>query len=137
MEDVIAYTTPRLKPEEGLRKFLYKDINGHLTGGWGHNFDVKGVSVAVATLMLQEDLTDALNDCKKNIHFWDSLDVVRQSVLLDMAFNMGIHGLLGFKEMLACLEKGDHKGAASAMLDSLENEQVPGRVHPLAVMMES
>lgn len=137
MEDVKSILTKRLKIEEGYRKFLYNDTLGNLTGGWGHNFSVKGISPTVGALMLSEDLDEAVAECKENISFFDKLDSVRQSILVDMAFNEGIHSLLGFKNMLTCLEAGDYKGASEDMLDSLANEQVPGRMHPLAKMMES
>jgi lysozyme len=48
-------------------------------------------------------------------------------VLLDMAYNMGINSLLGFKRMFAALDVGDWDRAATELLDSKYARQVPER----------
>ena len=47
------------------------------------------------------------------------LSVVRFFVLVNMAFNMGIDGLLEFHEMLSALQQGNYEAAAQAMENSL------------------
>jgi len=46
------------------------------------------------------------------------LGPARFEVLVDMAYNMGIHGLLGFHRMLAMAEAGNFEGSAAAGLES-------------------
>jgi lysozyme len=137
MTDVLSITKPRIKKEEKLVKHLYKDSRGNTTGGYGHNFDAKGVSETIADFMLEEDLTDALNNCVSHISFWDEIDAVRQSVLLDMCFNLGIGGLMSFENMLESLKRKDYKSASEHMVKSLAYVQAPGRYHTLSQIMES
>ena len=63
------------------------------------------------------------------------LDSVRQLVLVDMAFNMGVPRLRGFKKMWAAIHKGDYTTAAKEMLDSRWSNQVKSRSTILANMM--
>lgn len=46
------------------------------------------------------------------------LDPARFGVMLNMAFQMGTDGLLGFKNTLAMVKAGDYSGAATGMLHS-------------------
>ena len=62
---------------------------------------------------------------------------VRQRVLLDMAFNLGLGGLLGFKQTLAAIRGGEYERAASMMLQSRWATQVGERAKRLSRMMWS
>ena len=44
--------------------------------------------------------------------WWTSLDDPRQDVLADMAFNLGVHGLLGFHTFLGFVETGKYAAAS-------------------------
>ena len=57
---------------------------------------------------------------------------VVQDVLVNMGFNLGLGGLLGFKRTLAHLEAGAYTQAADAMLDSRWAGQVGERAQRLA-----
>ena len=61
----------------------------------------------------------------------------RQAVLLSMAYQLGIVGLLGFNRMLAALERGDHTTAAFEMLDSRWARQTPARAERQAEAMRT
>ena len=61
----------------------------------------------------------------------------RYAVLLNMAFNLGIRGLLGFKTTLEHVRCGNYPQAAAAMLDSKWAAQVKGRAKELARQMEA
>ena len=50
--------------------------------------------------------------------WFPSLPVVRQDVLVEMAFNLGIKGLLNFKKMIAAVQNHDWKEAVAQMKDS-------------------
>jgi lysozyme len=56
-------------------------------------------------------INDIMN-CEKQLQskipdIYNGLDEVRKSVLLNMCFNLGINGLLGFKNTLAFVKVGD------------------------------
>ena len=122
---------------EGIRLKPYKDTVGKITIGIGRNLTDNGISKIEALIMLDADIHEATKDCRKYIEFFDALDEVRQRVLIDMAFNMGIHGLLGFKATLAAIKRGDYGEAADRMTESKWADQVGRRAHRLAAWMRS
>ena len=125
-----------IRRHEGFSKLPYKCPTGHLTIGYGHNLE-NGISAAAAEFILQEDLARAERAVKDSFPWWWKLDDARQFVLVDMAFNMGIAGLNGFKKMLAAIESGDFDKAAEEMLDSKYGRQVVHRARLNAEIMKT
>jgi lysozyme len=119
---------------EGKRNSPYKDSVGKLTIGVGHNLDDKPISDAAVAQMLFDDISDARKDAR-TFPWFNDLDVVRQDVILNMVFNMGLSRFSGFKKMIAALEKQDFEMAATQMLDSNWSQQVGKRALELARMM--
>ena len=134
MDNVKAAAYIRLY--EGFSKLPYKCPTGHLTIGYGHNLE-NGISAKVALFILQEDLAHAERAVKDAFPWWWKLDDARQFVLVDMAFNMGLAGLKGFKKMLAAIESGDFDKAAEEMLDSKYGRQVVHRARLNAEIMKT
>ena len=64
------------------------------------------------------------------------VDSIRQLVLMDMAFNMGVPRLCKFIKMWAALEQYDYTKAAEEMLDSRWAKQVKTRATRLAHSMQ-
>jgi GH24 family phage-related lysozyme (muramidase) len=124
-----------LKQHEGFRAKLYKDTEGFVTGGFGHNFDGKGLSEAASEFILNEDIAEAEDWAKKNLPWWSLLDQVRQDVISMMVFNMG-GKILGFKKFIAEIQKGNWTGASSEMLNSHWARQVGNRAIVLSKMMD-
>lgn len=54
----------------------------------------------------------------KKVPFFKELDEERQYALIDMAFNLGIVGLLKFQKMLAAIACGNYEQAADECLNS-------------------
>lgn len=125
-----------IRRHEGFSKLPYKCPTGHLTIGYGHNLE-NGISAAAAEFILQEDLARAERAVKDSFPWWWKLDDARQFVLVDMAFNMGLAGLKGFKKMLAAIESGDFDKAAEEMLDSKYGRQVVHRARLNAEIMKT
>ena len=121
---------------EGFSKLPYKCPTGHLTIGYGHNLE-HGISADAAEFILQEDLNKAARAVKDAFPWWWKLDDARQFVLVDMAFNMGISGLNGFKKMLAAMEQDDYQTAAKEMLASKWAVQVGRRAVELSKIMQT
>jgi len=109
---------PRLEKNEGIRLKPYRDSKGYLTIGIGRNLDTKGISREEADIMLGNDIIEAIDLVRHNIPWSVNLDDQRFSVLVEMAFQLGIGGLLLFRQTLGYLEKGDYELAALAMLES-------------------
>ena len=126
-----------IKKHEGCSLTMYKCPSGKLTIGYGHNIEDRGISEEVAELLLEQDIIIAYKQVKNTIKCFESLTEARQYVLIDMCFNMGITKLMGFKKMLAALDKGDYKTAGKEMLDSKWAKQVKSRATYLACVMQS
>ena len=122
----------QLLGDEGLRLKPYRCTAGRLTIGVGRNLEDRGITKAEAFVLLGNDIEA----------FWGELAVAQpwvlaapehvQEALLNMAFNLGVNGLLGFKETLALLKTEQYSAAASAMLASKWARQVGKRAERLA-----
>ena len=128
-----------IKREEGLVLHAYKDHLGYWTIGYGRLIDERrggGISEDEADLLLGNDINaraEALDDA---IPWWREMTSARQAVLLSMAFQMGISGLLKFRNTLRYMEAGDYERAAKGMRASLWARQTPGRAERSARAME-
>ena len=119
---------------EGYKQFPYADTTGHITIGYGRNLYKEGVSQLEATVMMQFDIHTVIKSLQEYSWFNDNpFDV--QMALANMGYNLGIEGLLEFKEMIAALEAKDYAKAASEALNSKWAEQVGQRAKDVAVMI--
>ncbi|SRR6266851_739955 len=128
----------QLMRDEGLRLKFYTDTLGNPSIGWGRNLgDSKGISLMEAELLLDNDILAATATVLARIPYAHTLDGARMGVLVNMAFNLGIDGLLGFKHMLADVKAGLWDAAAAQMLNSRWHEQVGVRAERLAEQMRT
>ncbi len=86
--------------------------------------------------MLRNDIRDVMEQLEK-YEWYTKLDPIRQKVMIDMAYNLGMTGLLKFRKMIAAIELGDYGAAADQMLDSRWARQVKTRAERLAEMMRT
>ncbi|MDI9412767.1 MAG: glycoside hydrolase family protein [Bacillota bacterium] len=94
------------------------------------------ISKDEALYLLENDIRVCTADV--NTFPWvKDLDPVRQKVLIDMRFNLGLAGLKGFRRMLAALEAKDYRWAAAEMKDSAWYRQVGTRGVRLVDMMRT
>jgi len=122
---------------EGLRLKPYKDTVGKLTIGIGRNLTNVGISEVEARFLLENDVTNIIKQLDNSIPWWRDQSEVRQHVLLDMAFNLGIAGLLQFKNTLIMIQYGNYELAAKGMLQSKWATQVGKRAIRLSEMMKT
>lgn len=109
---------------EGARLKPYRDTVGKLTIGVGRNLDDVGITQVEMMVMLDTDITRTEIALSKALPWYDKLDAVRQQVLVNLGFNMGVPTLLTFKRMLAACERGDWAEAKAQLLDSKWKTQV-------------
>lgn len=128
-----------LKRDEGLRLKAYKDTVGVWTVGYGHAHVVPGTvwTQAQAEAALIEDVRTHNAELAVALPWVADLDPVRRRVLQNMAFNLGVNGLLGFKNTLGMVKAGDYEGASRGMMASLWAKQVKGRAVRLAEQMRT
>ena len=127
----------QLKKHEGMRLKPYTDTAGKLTLGIGRNLEDKGITEQEALFMLNNDVDYFYTNLSKMIPWFKLLNDARQNVLVNMAFNLGIAGLMSFKNTLSLTSKGQYIAAASAMLDSKWATQVGYRAQELAEQMRT
>jgi lysozyme len=124
-----------LKRDEGVRLKPYRCTAGRLTIGVGRNLDDVGISLEEAEALLRNDVAKVCAELDRDLPWWKGLDGVRQRVLANMVFNLGIGGLLKFTTTLGFIQRGNYLAAAQAMLMSRWAKQVGPRAERLALMM--
>lgn len=125
---------------EGLKLVPYPDTDGNLTVGVGYNIHARGWDLweqltgyvpSVECPATREGCLTVLNADLDRLEqavprFWPyyaKLDEIRQRVVLDMAFNMGLNAL-GFKKAIAAAEDGDWSRTVREMYKSKWGHQV-------------
>lgn len=123
----------QLKRHEGYRGEVYEDTEGVLTCGWGHAL-YKGSHMPhfINELFLDSDLFRVKLDYASLGY---QLDSVREYVIKNMLFNLGLRRFLTFSKMISALWNKDWNRAANEMMDSKWAGQVKGRAAELADMM--
>jgi lysozyme len=122
---------------EGLRLKPYKCTSDKLTIGVGRNLEAKGISEDEAMVMLDNDIVYFEEHLRRKLPIFRDITPCRQAVLVNMAFNLGVSGLLNFKNMLNALESEDFAEASAQLLDSRYADQVGRRAHELAEQLQS
>ena len=136
----ITQATNQIKNDEGLVLHAYADSLGLLTIGYGRLIDKAkggGITKQEAEYLLSHDISYKLGQLYAQLPWIDKLNDARKGVLLNMAFQLGIAGLMGFKNTLAKIEAGDYEGASSSMLQSKWATQTPNRAQRMAAQMRS
>ncbi len=121
--------------EEGFRSEPYLCSMGYPTIGIGKRIGPQGgslrnyeftCSLTIAKLWLKEEVDKVATELHKK-EWFGNLDYNRQTIIISMAYQLGMHGLSKFKRMIAALEKGDFKTASIEALDSRWAVQTPHR----------
>jgi lysozyme len=126
-----------IKNAEGFVPIADRDPVGFWTVGYGWNLEARPVSPELAEIILLVQLEEDKKKLFVALPWVTGLSEVRQFVLLEMCFNLGLGGLLGFKNTLSLVKEGKYREAASAMLQSRWAGQVKGRAIRLARSMET
>ena len=137
----------RLVMHEGLRLQPYFCSKKKLTIGVGRCLDTNpitaeeervigdwrhGITKCSAMYLLQNDVNKTIKELKSKLKFFKTLDDERQYALIDMAFNLGVSGLLRFKKMLEALKNKEYQKAASECLNSKYAKDVGNRAVRIA-----
>lgn len=149
-------TTPNLRARiarhEGERLKPYKDSEGIWTIGDGHNIEADpdlaphlaeleqtGISQALADKLLDKDIAKTEAELDHALPWWRKLDDVRQDVVVEMGFNMGVPEFSTWHHTLGAVEAGQYKAAGQMILHSQPwaSQVGPTRAGDLATMMSS
>ena len=126
--------------DEGEKLIAYQDHLGYWTIGVGRLIDGRkggGISKTESRYLLSNDISTREEALKRIIPWTANLSPARFGVLLNMSFQMGVDGLLGFKNTLAMVRQGQYTQASLGMLNSLWAKQTPERAKRLADQMRT
>lgn len=109
----------QLKSDEGLSLTAYPDPR---TGGapWTIGYGCTGPGITEGTIWTQAQANGAILGrtmilstlLSRKLPFWSDLTSVRQDVLVNIAYNIGVSGLIKWPITLAVIGRGDYKSAA-------------------------
>jgi len=154
----VSHLLDKLVEHEGMVCQVYQDSLGIDTIGIGRNLRDRGISkeeleymdIPHIELVYRDGITEAdarylaMNDIKiveqelVAVHpCVENIDGIRQMILIDMAFNMGVPRLCKFKKMWNAIHELNFDAASIEMLDSKWASQVGNRAHKLSEAMRT
>lgn len=138
-----------IKENEGFRDHIYKDTLGFDTIGYGFKCDsltrdelelnggiIEPMSKEVADKILKKKLAKLTSKVYDAIPWLNNSPKEVQEVVIEMAYQMGVGGVLKFKNTLNFIKENDYKNASSNMMKSLWAKQTPNRAKKLANIIE-
>ncbi len=105
--------------------------------GYDYNISKYGISERAASRILEKIVMDE-REKLENYDWFNKLDRVRQEAVINLAFNLGLPGLLRFKGTIGHLDRGEYDKAARKLLytsrgsKTLYYRQVKGRAKEIA-----
>jgi lysozyme len=134
-----------IKADEGWLPYGYDDrtsepvaCSGWLTIGYGFLIDSrKGVGLPrpVAEFWLRYAVNERVEELQRRWHAFKDQPEAVQLALANMAYQMGVSGVLKFSDMLAALERGERAAAATHALQSIWATQTPKRAKKVAALI--
>ena len=126
--------------DEGSVEHAYEDSEGYLTIGVGRLIDKrKGGKLSEDEIdyLLENDIDEKVNQVLREFAWYQDLNDVRQEVIVNMVFNLGLEGFKKFKMTIAAIAKHDFLAASQEMLKSRWAAQVGQRATRLSDAMLS
>ena len=130
-----------IKIHEGFRDRIYKDSLGKATIGYGflvaalspdelalNNGKAEPMSREVAEKILNLKVSKLKKRVFQCLPWLQSKPQNVQDTLIEMAYQLGLAGLMGFRHTLGCIETGNYAQAAKNLRASLLYRQTPKRV---------
>lgn len=134
-----------LRKDEGVRTLPYdcgtgkvmRAPIGKITIGVGRNLQDKGLSDACISLMLQEDIIEAIQGACSTFGspLFSRASAPRQHALVSLIFQLGIGGVAKFKKTIELVKKEKWAEAASEAKNSLWFTQTPQRAKRVLAML--
>jgi len=113
----------RLTKEEGDKLLPYDDATGKSVKApkgnlsWGRGFNLMQCGSEGLFDVMEQYLIGVLDKTLQSYSWYTNAGDVRASVFLDIAYNGGIHDLLGYPHMIAAADKGDWVTASKECTD--------------------
>jgi len=124
-----------LMKDEGFKQFIYY-IGAIRHIGYGFNLDDVGLYKEECDFILTNRIGIAEAELRKSFPNYKSLSIQRQAILINLCYNLGISGLLGFREFIGHTEREEWDLASKELINSLAHSQNPARMERLAYQYE-
>jgi lysozyme len=136
---------------EGFSQKVYVDVDKSLAIGHGYNLthnplnlpksEIKslkkhGISKAEA-LKLTERLCEQTENRLNELSWFDSQPDYVKYVIIDMAYNMGVNGAIGFDKSIKLIKNNKMLLASKEILNSKWARQTHGRARELAEVLKT
>lgn len=124
-----------LKRDEGWVPHAYQDHLGYWTLGYGFLIDQRRggrLPRHIANQWLEWEIDQRWNKLTSAEPWLDDQPEDVQRALANMAYQLGVSGVLRFRKMLQALRDGDREKAAQEALDSVWATQTPERAQRVA-----
>ena len=125
-----------IKLEEGYVSREYHCSEGFRSIGYGRKlsnikFETLGNTVAIEKeeiVFVRQRIADIISKLSVNKKIaWCKCNEQRQAILISLAYQVGVDGILKFKKMWAAIEMSNFEEASRQMLDSLWAKQTKNR----------
>lgn len=130
----------QLRRDEGEKLSAYQDHLGYWTIGVGILIDARkggGITLEESAYLLNNRISAKATELSVKLPWFSSLDQIRRAALTNMAFQLGVAGVLGFPSMLKALKEGRWDDAEKHALDSLWAKQTPERAKRVAKQLRT
>jgi lysozyme len=127
-----------LKRDEGFVPHAYQDSLGYWTIGYGFLVDEQrggGLPRNIADIWLLDHTANMVDELERRWPSYRNLPQHVRRAVGNMAYQLGVPGLLRFRKMLEALRAGDWNKAADEALDSLWAQQTPNRAARVAALI--
>lgn len=125
--------------EEGFKPSAYQDHLGFWTIGHGICIDERkgcGITDEESRYLLRNRTDRIALELDVRIPWWRQLGS-RRDALVNMAYQMGVSGVLNFTKMLAAMQRADYETAADEALKSKWAEQTPSRAYRVSQLIRN
>jgi lysozyme len=132
--------TEMLRRHEGVETHAYKCTSGKITVGVGRNIDPDGglgLSDDEIDVLLENDIDRSIKELGAAFNWFSDLNEARRDAMIDLAFNMGLTRLNGFKKALAAMAEANYDTAAAEFMDSKWASQVKDRAIEICAMIKT
>lgn len=130
-----------IKSDEGRRPCVYQDSLGYWTIGDGILVDSRvtgaGLRPEEMDFITANRIKLTADELARRLPWVATLEEPRRAALVDMAYQLGVPGLLGFRTALTYCALGQWERAATAFLTSRWATQTPARAQRLAKQIKT
>ena len=123
-----------IENHEGFVGTVYKDSLGFETIGIGIKLPLTKFE---ARMILESRLNAMIEEIKQKEPFYNKLPEKVKDIISEMAYQLGVNGVLNFRKMWIALKLENYVKASEEGLDSLWHTQTPRRAEELMYRLKS